>query len=153
MKKIFSFIILCFMCTMGFAQLNMQTREQVANFKTVYECKMGYGDIRYSFTRHIYYFCGVTDNKYEKKCATILLGTDKASAISSLNDLENLNNTIKYGDEFIVSNGAGEPRTHLYKSQSVLAFKEDGIAGVSYALWKTNFDEARAAINNFVEEQ
>ena len=153
MKKFLVTLLVCMTALTSFAQLNVQTKEQANKYKIVYECRMQIGDIRFSYIKHVYYFCGSTDNQFEKKGATILLGTDKESAIASLNDLENIRKTITNNDKFVVKNADGELNTTLFKVVS-LAFREEGVAGTSYALGTgyINFNKARKAITDFNEE-
>ena len=156
MKKFLVTLLVCMTALTSFAQLTVQPKqreEQKPNFKVIYQCKMNLGEIRYSPEFHIYCFCGVTSNEYETTCATILLGSDKESAIASLTDLENIRDTISKGNELMVQDIFGELNTTLFKVVS-LAFKTEGVEGISYALGTgyINFNKARQAIADFDEK-
>ena len=150
MKKILNALILCMISIVSFGQLNSQRIEDYAGYETVFKLSMGYGEIRYLNEQGFIYF-GVTDNQFEKSMANIFLGTDKQSAIATLNDLSNLKNTI--GKETLVVRGADGKPTQLFKSVvGELVFKTYGVAGVSHALSLTKWNKAINAIEEFKTE-
>lgn len=150
MKKFLVALMLCMVSIVSFGQLNAQKIEDYAGYKTVFKLPMGYGEIRY-LNEQGFVYLGVTDNQFEKSMASIFLGDDKQCAIATLNDLSNLKNTI--GKETLVVLGANRKTTKLFKSVvGELVFETDGVAGVSHALFITNWNKAITAIEEFKTE-
>jgi hypothetical protein len=151
MKKFLMAIVLCLVCTFSFGQLNIKTQQEVAKYETVFKWwNGGWGQIRYFFDTEQFVLFGVSDNNFEERMHSIILGEDKVSAIKSLQQISELRQT-KFEDVLIV-NGFNNKQTKLYKVLGCLYFETQGVAGVSYALTYLNInkvDQAILAIENF----
>lgn len=137
----------------SYAQLNVVTSEEAAGYKTVWKAPMKSGCVRY-YDGH-YYLCGSTDNRYETRYATVLLGGDKESAILSLDDLYRIvSGKTKIPNGGLVVKGMSYKNTIICKTLHGLALKTEYVAGNSYILdaMRNKFDDAKKAINNFKEE-
>lgn len=135
MKKLV-FILVMFVATLtSYAQLNIQTVEEYANYKTVYTIKfMGsvMGEIRY-INDYGFVLFGKTDNQFEEKMASIYLGKTQDEAGRSIADLSAFYKNAECGDYIV--NGYRESKTHIiigkvYGKKSI-QIKTDGVAGIS----------------------
>lgn len=155
-------LVLCLVSTMCFGQLNIQTHEEYANYKTVFEVKWGgiyYGEIRYILDG-TYVLCGKTDNQFEKTMASIVLGKNKEQAIKSINDLQQFTKNSKNYEVGIVEGFDGKT-TKIYTYScgfglNGLFMETDYVAGKSCVgtyMFQTQkwFDKVISAINNFQE--
>lgn len=156
MKKIIILISIFILSTISinsYAQLNGLTHEEACGYKTVWKAPMKYGDIRYS--DGVYYLCGVTNNKFEDTCATILLGKNKESAILSLDDLHKIiSGETKLPKGGLIVRSKNNKASTIYRTMNGLTFKTEYVAGETYVLFvmRNKFDEAKEAIINFEEE-
>lgn len=163
MKKILALIALVFAVVTASAQLNIQTVQDYAGYKTVYTVtyfggKMG--EIRYISDQEApgYYMCGITGNQFEKTMATMYLGPTKDAAILSLKDLKTFYDKSEEG-EYVVD--GFRTKTHIIISYSmgakVIQLKSDNAAGVSgipgfFCMKEKHLNGAIDSITNFTEE-
>ena len=89
MKKILGILMVMMIMMSGMAQLQVQTVEEFAGYKTLYEIKyLGYynGEIRY-IEGSGYILFGRTNNRFEDHMASIFLGETKDAAAKTIADL------------------------------------------------------------------
>ena len=155
MKRItFLTVILSLITIKSFAQLNVATHEEYAGYKTVWKAPMGYGEIRYMEPSGTYVICGSTNNKFEEKMATIILGDTKESTNLSLDDLYKIcTKETKIPKEGVVVKGWNDKKTEIYFTMNGPTIKSDYVAGESFILFyiKKRFDEVKKAIEDFEE--
>lgn len=160
MKKFYSIAIVTLISMMfsvsSYAQLNLQTQEDAAGYKTVWEYNGMYGGgcIRYMERTGVYVLLGPTNNRYEDTMASIALGDTKESALKSLEDLEKIiNKEIKLPKGGFIVKAYGRGNTTIYRSNMTWAIKEDYVAGESYVLHYIGkkMNDVKEAINNFNE--
>lgn len=147
---IISVIILSTISINTYAQLNVVTHEEAGGYKTVWKAPMKSGCIRYY--DGLYYLCGSTDNRYETRYATVLLGDDKESAILSLDDLYRIvSGKTKLPNDGLVVKGMSNKKTAICKTMHSLTLKTEYVAGNSYILdaMRNKFDDAKKAVYNF----
>ena len=162
MKKFMVALMLCLVSIMGFGQLNVQTVEEYAGYKTV--CKINcvatyVGEVRF-ITGTGYVLFGKTDNQFEKNMTSIVLGMTKESAILTLKDIRDLKESSSVGDVLVVK-GFGDKPTKIICVRDFgknLAIKTEGVAGSSNILsyvtnTNTYYDKMVSAINAFDESQ
>lgn len=155
-------LVLCLVSIIGFGQLNVQTIEEFAGYKTVYEinCVGTYmGEVRFIIGTG-YVLFGKTDNQFEKGMASVVLGITKESAILSLKDIRNLKETSSVGDVLVVKGFDDTPTKIICVREFGKNFtiKTNGVAGSSNILsYVTNtnayYDKIINAINAFDESQ
>lgn len=158
MKRIIVALMLCLVSIMGFGQLNIQTVEEYANYKTVCEIrKYGFnsGEIRY-FPEYGYTLFGSTDNQFEKSMASIYLGETKTNAIQSIKDLQALQENGEIGQTYVLGGHKNKvTKAYIVKLMGyrTLYMKTDGIAGssssASCVIW--SIDKYIDKINSFQE--
>lgn len=158
MKKILTVVIIGIIFTLNAnAQLNGVSVEEASGYRTVYKISAGVyepgaGEIRYIEGEYILF--GVTDNRFEKQMASIVLGDTKESAILTLEDLQKIIKKETKLSETLVVRGFDGKYTRIFKHpMSVARFSTDGIAGTTDVLWtlRNKFGAAKQLIRRFEE--
>lgn len=154
MKRAIVTLMAALLCALSFnanAQLLTQTEEEAHGFRTVWVAPMKYGEIRY--TGDLYILFGATDNRFENKMASIVLGIDKKSAVLSLEDLRKIAQKQTKLKDAVVVRGVGGKETTIYNVMGEIIFKTEGVAGECHLLWamKNAFNDAEDAVLAFEE--
>lgn len=160
MKKIMMALTLCLISVVTFGQLNVQTVQDYAQYKTVYNVKYlgaNMGEIRY-IKNQGYIVFGVTNNEFEKSMASVFLGTTKESAIKTLEDIKSFYETAET-NTYVVDGFKCKTKILIWYSlgSKVIQIESDGVAGKSGILsWfvakEKHYNGAIESIQTFVED-
>lgn len=153
MKKIF---VIVFAVLMGFtasAQLTMSKLSHSSMKSTVYKwggtmLKPRTGIIMYF--SNTYFLLGSSNNKYESKFHSILLGDTKEQAINSINQLKTIGDSITRDKDFVVM-GMDNKTTMLFKILGTVCFATIGVAGQSDCLYYMPAEDIITAIKEYSE--
>lgn len=158
MKKSSIIFLLCIINTMCFGQLQIQSKEEYAGYKTVIE---GFGGWVIRFVpsdneNYGYYLMGSTDNQFETSLASVFLGHNKESAVTTINDLVNIQKIIEDNGGEVIVKGFSNKATTIFLSTFYQPYIiTEGVAGSSACVSWVLQDKARKkmikAIVDFVE--